>query len=191
MVPNTLLSPELDGETTRVPRRVGGSRLTTDGTESGGSGDLVANLGEQGSGADVGNVVSDLGTSIRQSVVDGGDRWYSPRGHRVLRIPWRGRHARESSLGQSERDCERIGQLHLQRRRSERYVQIDHVEVLEEEWPSISDPLGRVGLTDGCVPNGSALDSTGRRGNEVTHVVPGRSCRLLRPCCGRRRGKAS
>lgn len=64
VVPVALLGAELDGEAARVAGRVGGTALATDGREAGGRARLVADLLEELSAGQVGDVVGDLEDSV-------------------------------------------------------------------------------------------------------------------------------
>ncbi len=63
-IPVTFLSPEFDGETTRVTSGVGGSGFTTDGGEAGGNTDLLSDTLEEGLGGDVAQVMGDFKVSV-------------------------------------------------------------------------------------------------------------------------------
>lgn len=63
-IPVTFLSPELDGETTRVTSGIGRARFTTDSGETGSDANLLADTLEEGLGSDVAQVVSDLEVAV-------------------------------------------------------------------------------------------------------------------------------
>ena len=60
VVPVSLGRSELDGETSRISSGIGGSSLSSDGGDPSRGGDLVSDLGEELSDAEIGNIVSDL-----------------------------------------------------------------------------------------------------------------------------------
>lgn len=88
MVPVSLLSSQLDRETTWVSSSIGRSGLSSNGGESGGGLDLPSDLSEDVSAGKVGDIVSGLnGEGERVS-----EKWNSQVGEAELmltsKIPW-------------------------------------------------------------------------------------------------------
>jgi len=65
----TLLRPDLDGEASRITSSICTTALTTDGRETDSGASLRADLGEEGGGSEVGDVVGDFEVTMGASTL--------------------------------------------------------------------------------------------------------------------------